>query len=531
MFSGNLLAGQHDTQKERPPPSKPIPVTFPYLEPPAPSISTPPAAWTQQPSGISAHFLALRKPSDVTDETLSLLNVTFQSDCDFETLLSSLSNNALAHLPPKSWLESPGHSDAANDTGSSARVLSNGRNAPEQRDFHIRARELFFKNSDAFSTLTRKSSGGQAPLRLAHFRKFWEGLDNMAYYWDNSLDEYTEPVPKAANDDGETDSATPPVVQDIEGQDASNEKTLDPTIKMNSVPESTEQRIRKKAKPNSVSNETATQGPASTVSSDAHAVSHASQFAGGHALPARRAPQKAPWAANLELHKKPLDLSQGSYRGYRIGNGAEMPDQYRIDCVRAFLEPISWAFGVTFGQHRRPPVLTIGHVRFPVRMSSVAGRGPQDRMKARSGWMEGPVMGLQCRAGVDLGATGKLGAASVLDAVRELGGLLLLAQERSREGLVEIRSGDGKWWTTNERWGGGPGGEVEETTMTKVATPNEEEQVPERNQDGSRPRRRPTPGEIWKILKPGNPLWDPKVAYEAIGRDRKSEWDDVGFFG
>ena len=44
---------------------------------------------------------------------------------------------------------------------------------------------------------------------------------------------------------------------------------------------------------------------------------------------------------------------------------------------------------------------------------------------------------------------------------------------------------------------------------------------------GSRDRRRPSPSEIWKILRAGNPLWDPKIVYEAIGKDRNDEWDTV----
>jgi hypothetical protein len=189
---------------------------------------------------------------------------------------------------------------------------------------------------------------------------------------------------------------------------------------------------------------------------------------------------------------------------------------------------------VTLAQHRRPPVLKLEHVRFPVRMSSVAWRAPQDRAKARQGWMEGPVLGMQCRADVNFGSTGKLDAESVLDAVRELGGLLLLAQERAREGKSENRAGDGKWWTTKPRWGGGPGGEVGDAqgasdTPAKDTPLPPEERYLQRNPDGSKARRRPTPAEVWKILRPAQPSWDPKVVYEAIGKDKSVEWDDVSF--
>jgi hypothetical protein len=148
--------------------------------------------------------------------------------------------------------------------------------------------------------------------------------------------------------------------------------------------------------------------------------------------------------------------------------------------------------------------------------------------------MEGPVLGMQCRADVNFGAAGQLGAESVLDTVRELGGLLLLAQERAREGKTEMRGGEGKWWTINPRWGGGPGGEVGDAqgagdAPVKEAVTSPDDKAVQRNPDGSKSRRRPTPAEVWKILRPSHPSWDPKIVYEAIGKDKSVEWDDVRF--
>ncbi|KAH6851536.1 hypothetical protein BKA58DRAFT_445043 [Alternaria rosae] len=531
----NLLAGQHDTQKQRSPPSKPTPVKFPSLEPPEPSINTLPATWTQPGARISEHFLRLKKPSDVSEDTLALLNVTFHPQCDLETLLSSLPNNTESSLPPTSWLESPGGNDATSSPDAPATLLSNGRRLPDQREFYVRARELLFKNADAYSTLTRKSVGDQPQLRLAHFRKFWEGLDNLAYYWDISLDEYLPPAQEAGNVSGEAVvSSTPQASTDAQSQDAKRETDSNrvSTARPGSrTPE--EEEPRKKAK---VEDAESGQRPAEVQGANGSSAAPVSARVPSNTpnriLPARAAPPKAPWAVNMESQNKVINLSNGSYRGYRIGSGAEMPDQYRIDCVRAFIEPIAWAFGVTLSPHRRPPVLTIEHIRFPVRMSSVGWQAPQDRAKARHGYMEGPVLGVQCRADVGFGLTGNLKKQSNLDAVRELGGLLLLAQERAREGKLERRGGEDRWWTTKERWGGGPGGEVGETTgaieiLSKDAASKPEAKPTDRNRDGSKARRRPSPAEIWKTLRPGNPLWDPKVTYKAIGKDKSAVWDDV----
>lgn len=503
---GGLLAGQHDNEKERSPPARPIPVTFPSLDPPEPSLPAPPRSWTRDSgSSVAAHFLGLKKPSDVNSDTLAILNVSFQPECGFETLLGSISNDALSYLPPRSWLKAPDQ-NTAKPTEPTTKLLCNGRKIPDHNEFYIRAKEIAFSNQDAFANLTRKPMGEKVPLRLAHFRKFWEGLDNMAYYWDNSLDEYLPP--KVTENNDEHGSLNPSVSPD-------------------------EEEPRKKMKTEPTTNATASM-PSGTSASNDPTLSSGHPMSASRAIPASAAPPKAPWEVNaVAIPEKPIDLSKGSYKGYRIGNGPEMPDPYRFETVRAFMEPITWAFGVTLVPHRRPPVLLLEHVRFPVRVSTVAWRGPQDRIRARQGWMEGPVLSVQCRADTSFGSNGDLQADSVLDTVRELGGLLLLAQERAREGKTEKRGGEGKWWTMSHRWGGGPGGEVGEGKGASDApAPDQaakaDQSMPGRSRDGSKIRRRPTPAEIWKTLKPGNPLWDPKVVYEAIGKDRRTAWDDVG---
>jgi hypothetical protein len=464
--------------------------------------------------------------------------VSFHPQSDFETLFASVSNEAQLHLPPKSWLQTPDQSDPST-TEPIVRLLCNGRRIPDRTEFFVRAKELSFKNEDAFSNLTRKVKDDRVTLRLAHFRKFWEGLDNLAYYWDTSIDKYLPPKPNGSSkdDSGATVSLTrrdgdeAGALSTSTSSNADDKGELDTSSRLESG--ATETEPRKKAKLEVSSNETVSQYLSSTDSKKLEEPTSLPSISSSRSLPARMAPPKVPNRTSSQLPtQKPTDLSKGSYTGYRIGNGAEMPDQYRLDCVRGFLEPITWVFGVTLAPHRRPPVLLLERMRFPVRMSSVVWRPPQDRRKARQGCMEGPLMGIQCRSGTNFGSSGDLQAESILDTTRELGGLLLLAQERAREGRVESRGGEGKWWATRHRWGGGPGGEVGEATgapemASEETAPKADEKVPEGLQLGSRDRRRRSPAETWKMIRPNLPLWDPKVAYEAIGKDRNAEWDDA----
>ena len=123
---------------------------------------------------------------------------------------------------------------------------------------------------------------------------------------------------------------------------------------------------------------------------------------------------------------------------------------------------------------------------------------------------------------------------SRLDTLREIGGLLQIAQERRREGRSEIKPGEGKWWTTEPRWGGGPGGEVQnefgndeimavlKEQMEDAKTNNEKKE-----KDASKSRKKQTPAVLWKELKVGRGYWDPKTEYTAIGTNPESPYDDV----
>ena len=218
-----------------------------------------------------------------------------------------------------------------------------------------------------------------------------------------------------------------------------------------------------------------------------------------------------------------------------------------------------------------------------------------DRARNRAGILEGPVFAFQARhetgfAGGDAAGRSDTGKLDRLDVLREVGALLVLAQERAREGKEEVVPGRGKWWAEKARWGGGGGNgeaigqplqEDDESVPTEVTdvlaaraktksassgdgagssrlgfgdgSNNDEEgehggrSAKRRNMhgggengngngkseehgSGSRDKRRKAQLRKRMIAQSHEmprPLWDRRVEYRQIGRDGMEEWDDV----
>lgn len=176
------LASQHNEQVQREPPPPPTPVVFPRLHAPS----------TQGSSALSRDelirlFRSVPRNGPSIDYVDSL-NIQVTHDVDLDTLVPN------AYLPTQTWLteSSPAGGCDRVVQGASTRLLSNGAAIPDRAAFYVRAKELLLSNDAAFGFLQRRlppSSG--PPIRIAHFRKFWDNLLNMAEYWDTSLDKYT----------------------------------------------------------------------------------------------------------------------------------------------------------------------------------------------------------------------------------------------------------------------------------------------------------------------------------------------------
>ncbi|KAI9797837.1 MAG: hypothetical protein M1835_006359 [Candelina submexicana] len=216
------------------------------------------------------------------------------------------------------------------------------------------------------------------------------------------------------------------------------------------------------------------------------------------------------------------------YQGRRIGTGREMPERYREDAVRLFIEPVAWQFGCQIRAPTMSPRLAVQTVLFPVRHSSVVYRVPTERVRARAGNLEGPLMAVQCRPTTEFRNEGEAlgeGNAEKVDLLREVAAMLLLAQERARDGKVEKRPGEGKWWTTAPRWGakvsvdddGDTVGNSDEITAARVGR-----RIPR----GSSRRKRKAE-QSHRTLSPGPGLWDKKVTYVQVGKNEEDDFDDI----
>lgn len=137
---------------------------------------------------IFEQFLTVHKTGP-TVQHAQALNVSSATEVTLEELLPK------DHLPPASWHDDPkpiGDSKPFQSTPQSVITLSNGAQKPERDGYFARAKELLVDNDEAFRAIRREPGLNDRPLvRLAHFRKFWDALSQIADYWDTSQDQYS----------------------------------------------------------------------------------------------------------------------------------------------------------------------------------------------------------------------------------------------------------------------------------------------------------------------------------------------------
>ncbi|KAM3414410.1 hypothetical protein BST61_g11048 [Cercospora zeina] len=487
MFMSSMFAGAGlnitDPDRERNPPPRPTPVSFPPPPPPTSRHAWPSSA----PPPIQPLFAKLLKPSDISDDHLAILNVHIDPECHPDQLVPRAPDGS-SYFPPLT------HDQPINAASDADATKANTTPASRRTAFDDRLAELRIDNDTGIRVITRTTKAGNKP-RLAYTRKFWEGLESVAQYWDASLDQYYEgPVNKPGCD----------------GQQDAKRLRLDNTPSISNLQTETN---------NAQSSPTSSLSNGRTDSHDPLSVATSTPL-----------PQ--------EGQDEQPDI-RPRYKGRRTAAGCDMPDQFRGDMVRAFVDGATYPFGTQVAPPRQMPLLRINKLNMPVRQTAAVYRRSRDRTKARAGFLEGPVMTVQCRPETDFQAESlhhnQKASKARLDHIREIGGLLHLAQERRREGRVAPIPGEGQWWTSKPRWGGGRGGEVEqledahnESLVKDVVqlAENMKASASVHRESARRPKRK-TPVMLWKELKPGSTTWDPKMDYEAIGKDPKSEYDEV----
>ncbi|KAL5335031.1 hypothetical protein BJX70DRAFT_336228 [Aspergillus crustosus] len=456
-----------DPDNERTPPPPPTPLDFPIYR--LPEVPNNPSEASLR--NVNLALASIRRPQDITPDKFKDLNLEVETDVPLTSIVRHDGARTALPLPWEVDLPEPSLGQPAPADGTPV-FMDNDNPYPPKDKYDLLEQELLLDNDDAFREVARLSPrAGRERVKVTQGRKFWTALERMSQYWDSSLDEYYE-RPKSP-----------------EPKEDEAEAVADTDMDMDTIP-STPMDIDKP-----------------TDSSE-------------------------PQSAESELVKR--------YKGRRIAAGPDMPDEIRDEVVRALTEMAAWPFGCQVSLPIVPPRLTLHTMLFPVRQTFMATRSPKDRQLARSGMLEGPVFVAQCRPETVFRAPEQdhgFGIGDVCDVIREVGSMLLAAQERAREGEIEIRPGEGKWWTTVPRWGGAPNDSIGDS----VRVTNElEREAAANGRKRSRSSasaagllRRPTlvrkmsSSDYWRIVQPGSSLWDKRMRYIQIGRERDTPFDDI----
>ena len=510
-----------DPEEEREPPAQPTPVTFPTYE------ICDSSNWEEGSTvpNFQAIFAKVMKPADISKDHVDALNIELCPPCPLDDLLP-LGTDGISYLPPLTSQQAITATTYADATKIDPAV------SRKRKDFNDRLAELRVDNDTAYRTLTRTLKNSTKAPKLAYMRKFWEGLESMSQYWDCSLDEYYEAHCLA-----------------VDGEKSAKRQRLDSEHDKHSNGVTASERMDADLREFScaLGASSGNSTSASSIGTNGNAGDEAPTDAdrkvrSGSATPETRSATPEP-RSNLR------------YKGRRTNTGRELPDTFRVNTVRAFIEGTVWPFQCTISLPRQMSVVQFGKLKLPVRQTAAVYRLPEDRSAARQGRLEGPMIAMQVRAEINFADESgqSLEAKSRLDLMRELGGLLQLAQERRREGKKEVKPGEGKWWTTKPRWGGGPGGEMEDEAVNSDVVQVAEELLNGMKEakgrlerGGGKIPKRKTPALLWKELKCGSGFWDPvysllhftqplysmltfaqKTDYAAIGKEQLSQYDEV----
>ncbi|KYK60722.1 uncharacterized protein DCS_01860 [Drechmeria coniospora] len=221
----------------------------------------------------------------------------------------------------------------------------------------------------------------------------------------------------------------------------------------------------------------------------------------------------------------------------RTSCGQSMPAEFRQTLVAAFVKLVAYDFGCNVSMSRVEPRLHLNSPPGPDQRKSYTAchchfifQSPTSREAARAGLMYGPVAAVSVRPTVTF-TSPDVGTDQSLDLAREVTAALVTAQHRAREGRAERRFGEGAWWTSKPRWGGGQGGPI--GREVDVISVRADEDGGPAGRDGplakvvKKSRRNMSIYDSYRMVRPPSTCWDRKVKYETIGKAQGADHDDV----
>ncbi|PNY29183.1 Uncharacterized protein TCAP_00905 [Tolypocladium capitatum] len=224
----------------------------------------------------------------------------------------------------------------------------------------------------------------------------------------------------------------------------------------------------------------------------------------------------------------------------RTVSGQSMPPEFRQHLITAFVKLVAYDFGCNVSMSRVEPRLHLSSPASPRRRKTYTPsnchfvfQSPMTREAARAGLVYGPVATVSARPTVNFTSPDAETAQS-LDLAREVTAALIAAQHRAREDRAETRFGEGQWWTSKPRWGGGSGGPIGRE-IDKDVVQGDKDARPSDGDGGDglsvpatkKPRKNMSIYDSYRMVRPPSSVWDRKAKYEAIGKVQGADHDDI----
>ncbi|KAJ9611956.1 hypothetical protein H2200_003551 [Cladophialophora chaetospira] len=359
--------------------------------------------------------------------------------------------------------------------------------------------ELEVDNEDAYREILRLPPlEGHKKPRLAYSRNFFASLEDMSRYWDASKDNYYE-------------------VESKEGEDSSKDKLQVIEANVRHVPRSSDIEMAGTAQ-----NEQEMQRKNTVLLQSGSADSNIT-------------------TDTTELPTRPK--MKQVYKGNRLGSGEQMAAGTRVAAIRNLLKMAVHKFSCRDYDVNPRERLRIRNINVPaVSYNFCVAKLPADPKLLRSRMVEGPVMAVHCRNEVRFKSReGLLGPTSdfvgeKFDLFREIGGMLMLAKQRAREGsTLSKEPREDQWWAIKRRWGGG------ETKWGQIASevledddpswnPEERRLQMEKREKEEEDRKKAESAAVadLKNLKPEDLMSNPLTPSSERPKKKKKSGDDGG---